>query len=122
MSDKKKSLQYGIVVVVLVLAGAVGLKAWLVGPDYEPATPMIYQWEKGGGTPAVRYDVEIRKGGSKSTDIRTVVVFTEEVTIEVDWLTPYEVRVRGIDVQEHVGPWSLWSEVKDRDHDAPSFE
>ena len=32
-----------------------------------------------------------------------------------------EVRVRAVDANNRVGPWSIWSQAEDRDHAEPSF-
>lgn len=121
MTGQKKLIMYGVLAAVVLLAGGALLQALLDDSGFDAATPMTFRWEPGSGTPAASYDVEIRKGGSGSTDITTEAVQIAEVTFNVDWLTPYEVRVRGVSATGVRGAWSEWSLVYDRDHDAPSF-
>lgn len=73
------------------------------------------------GSPVAKYEVQIRQGGAASTDITNREVFTTEVTFPVDWMTLYEVRVRAVDAANRAGPWSIWSQAENRDHEAPSF-
>ncbi len=123
MTGKNKTVMYGLIFAVAVLAGGALvygeeiLEKLLDSPD-----DMVFEWTAPTTGSAVdKYEVEIRTGGVNSTDVETRMVTTKQVTFAVDWLTLYEVRVRGIDSAGRVGPWSIWSLAEDRDHDEPSF-
>ncbi|MFT5233997.1 MAG: hypothetical protein ACI9UK_000346 [Candidatus Krumholzibacteriia bacterium] len=121
-SDKKvKFAVLGLLVVVL--AGAAMVKAGYFDKVL-PAQPddMVFSWAAPTvGTTVVKYEVQIREGGSDGGDSRNMEVTTNSVTFDVDWLTLYEVRVRGVDASNRIGPWSEWSLAEDRDHEEPSF-
>ncbi len=121
MTSKKRLFLYGLVAATLVLAGGALSQEGADDSEPEPAPPMTFRWEPGLGTPPVRYDVEIRTGGMLSDDITEREVDTEEITFDVRWGTPYEVRVRGVNAQGEVGPWSIWSLVYDREYKEPEL-
>jgi hypothetical protein len=121
MTDKKILALGAGLLVLAALAGA----ALTIGGGADKSVPsdppdMTFTWDPPTtGTPVVRYEVEIRVGGSDSDQIDTQTVNTNEVTFAVDWVTPYEVRVRGVDGQGRTGPWSEWSLAYDTDLDDP---
>ena len=114
---------YGLIFAVAVLAGG----ALVYGDEIlekllDTPADMVFEWTAPTTGSAVdKYEVQIRTGGMNSTDVETRMVSTNQVTFAVDWLTLYEVRVRGIDSAGRIGAWSIWSLAEDRDHDEPSF-
>ncbi len=90
---------------------------------YETLDNMTFTWTvPTTGSPVVKYEVQIRRGGAASTDITNEDVSTNEATIRrVVGLMKYEVRVRAVDAGNRAGPWSLWSQEEDQDHEEPSF-
>ncbi len=117
MQNKKSKIAFGAVLMA-VLAGVV--LVW--GGSGDRAEDMIFSWDAPtAGTPVVRYEVQIRVGGSQSNEYQNQVVTTNSVTFEVDWLKPYEVRVRGVDANDRIGPWSDWSLAEDRELEEPDF-
>ncbi len=123
MTGQKRAGFFGLSLAVMALAGA----AFALGGDTHkaatpPPAPMVFEWTAPtDGTAVVKYEVQIRTGGESSTDVTTVEVTTNQVTFPVEWLTIYEVRVRGIDATDQAGAWSIWSLAEDEDHEAPSF-
>jgi len=117
MTRQKKAGFFGLGFAAVLLAGV----AMVQGEDDDkdlppPPEDMIFEWTAPTtGTIPVKYEVQIRTGGVNSDDIRTDMVDTNRITFAVEWLTVYEVRVRGIDAQNRVGPWSIWSLAEDRD-------
>ena len=123
MTGQKKAGLYGLALAAAVLAGVALVQG---GGDIknllDPPPDMAFVWAPPTtGTAVEKYEVQIRSGGANSTDVETQFVTTNRVTFSVDWLTLYEVRVRGIDADGHVGVWSKWSLAEDRDHAEPSF-
>jgi hypothetical protein len=121
MFDKKNLILIALAVGLAVLGG-VAITMGGGGDKSLPQDPadMTFTWTAPtSGTAPVRYDVEIRVGGPESDQIQTQSVTTNEVTFPVDWVTMYEVRVRGVDGQGRTGPWSVWSLAYDRDLDDP---
>ena len=123
MTGQKKAGLFGLGLAVAVLAGVAMVQG---GGDIknllDPPPDMTFQWAAPTtGTPAAKYEVQIRNGGANSTDVVTRTVTTNRVTFSVDWLTLYEVRVRAIDASGRAGIWSVWSLAEDRDHEEPSF-
>jgi len=115
--EKKNKIRL-LGVLVVVLAG-VALVLGGLGPQPDN---LMFSWsDPTSGTEVVKYEVQIRVGGSASHEYRNEVVTTNSVTFDVEWLTPYEVRVRGVDANNRIGPWSDWSLAEDRDHEEPSF-
>lgn len=124
MTKRKQAVLAGVALAAVLLAG-VALVLGTAGDKEAPAfgPDLIFAWTPATtGTTAVKYEVEIRKGGPESTDVTTRTVYTNQVVIsEVAWLTLYEVRVRGVDSSNRAGPWSQWSNPADRDNAEPSF-
>jgi len=124
MMIRKRMAAFLILALVTGVLAGVALCQEASGEKMVPTQPedMVFGWTAPTtGTPAVRYEVEIRVGGMNSTNITTRQVTENRVTFAVEWLTLYEVRVRAYDATDHVGPWSKWSLAEDRDHDEPSF-
>ncbi len=123
MTGQKKAGLYGLGLAAAVLAGV----AMVQGGDdiknlLDPPADMTFEWAAPTtGSTAVRYEVQIRNGGANSTDVKTQNVTSRSVTFSVDWLTLYEVRVRGIDSSGCAGVCSASSLAEDRDHEEPSF-
>ncbi len=118
MLNKNNLILYGFCVGALALGGATLVQAQSdAAADtvaVDPAPPMTFAWQPGSGPPPEKYEVEIRKGGMYSKDITYRETATTEITFDVDWLTPYDVRVRGVDAEGRRGPWSKWSVVHHR--------
>lgn len=111
----------GLLVLCLWVSALAGQEALAQTPSDQPQD-MVFAWTAPStGTPAVKYEVQVRRGGMRSSDITTTEVTITEITISVAWLTLYEVRVRGIDAQNNRGQWSAWSLAEDRDRGAPGF-
>lgn len=112
---------YGLTLVVAVLAGgALVCGEEILEKDLGSPNDMIFEWTAPTTGSAVdQYEVEIRIGGMNSTNVETRMVTTNQVTFAVEWLTVYEVRVRGIDSAGRIGPWSIWSLAEDRGVDDP---
>jgi hypothetical protein len=123
MTSRNRTIFLALALVAGVLAGAAFAQGDLADKDIPTdAEPMTFAWTPPTtGTSPVRYEVQIRKGGPSSTDIESRVEPTNQTTFAVDWLTLYEVRVRAVDASNRVGPWSIWSQAEDRDHEEPSF-
>ena len=123
MTSKKRAGLIVLVLAVGVLGGVVLAQTESHDKDIPPQPEdMIFEWTAPTtGSAPVKYLVEIRVGGMNSEDIATREVTTNRVTFPVAWLTLYEVRVRGVDANNNIGPWSAWSVAEDRDHDDPSF-
>jgi hypothetical protein len=124
MTKRRLTILTGVALAAVVLAGV----AFVLGTAGDKEAPAFapdlnFVWAPATtGVPAVKYEVEIRKGGPGSTDITTRTVSANQIVItEVAWLTLYEVRVRGVDADNRSGPWSQWSNAADRDNAAPSF-
>jgi len=123
MASQKRAVFLALTLAAGVLAGGA-----LAQDDPDPRDPlqrpenMTFSWTAPStGSPVAKYEIQIRKGGAASTDITNREVPTNEVTFAVEWLTKYEVRVRAVDAGNRAGPWSLWSQAEDRDHEDPSF-
>ena len=105
-----KNSNIWIWVAAALLATALAGVAFTVGglgdkSDDLDARPMTFEWDPpAGGSPVVRYDVEIRE--SRPTTEPTVTARTTDtnrITFDVKWLYLYEVRVRGVDAQGRGG-------------------
>jgi len=117
MITQKKAM---ILLCILVTVALAGQGRAQTGND-QPVD-MVFAWEAPTtGSPVVKYEVQVRRGGMLSSDVTTREAFTPEIVIPVDWLTLYEVRVRGVDAAGVRGPWSGWSLAEDRDRGAPGF-
>lgn len=82
----------------------------LVLPLDALATATIdYQWTPPvGGSPVVRYDVEIDTDGQI---VLTSTAGTENTfSVIYDFGETVAIRVRGVDAQGRTGPWSEWSD------------
>jgi hypothetical protein len=124
MTTRKLTFLVGGALAAAVLAGVALSQGTSGDKDAPPFGPdLTYNWVKPTtGTPVVKYEVEIRKGGPGSMDIETATASSNQIVVtEVAWLTIYQVRTRGVDASNRVGPWSAWSEAIDRDNQAPSF-
>ncbi len=123
MTGQKKAGLYGLGLAAALLAGVALVQGGgSIKNLLDPPDDMTFEWTAPTtGSVVAKYEVQIRTGGLNSTDVETQFVTTNQVTFSVDWLTLYEVRVRGVDGAGHVGSWSVWSLAEDRDHDEPSF-
>ena len=108
---------------LLALAGALGiLFLWpgMVGADAYSRVEEVYTWSAPrDGTPVAHYTVQIL---INDIDIEVIEpVFSEQVSVEMEYGNKYRVRVAGVDAAGTKGPYSIWSMPFTPELEPPGF-
>jgi len=108
---------------LFAFAGALGflfLLPRVVSADVESPPAEVYNWTAPTeGTPVAHYTVQVL---INDVDILTIEpVFSETVSIEMEYGNKYRVRVAGVDAAGVKGPYSLWSLPYTPELEPPGF-
>lgn len=118
-----KNLRSPLGWILLAVAGALGVLFLLprVGTaDVESPPAAVYAWTAPTeGTPVAHYTAQVL---INDVDILTIEpVFSERVSIEMEYGNKYRVRVAGVDAAGVKGPYSLWSLPYTPELEPPGF-
>ncbi|PID81940.1 hypothetical protein CSB20_00470 [bacterium DOLZORAL124_64_63] len=117
--NRHSFLRCPLLAVAVALVGLVLLPR-IVGADVDTPVTEVYTWTAPTeGTAVAYYMVQIMVN---DVDIVTLdPVFSEEVSVVMQYGNKYRVRVAGVDAAGHRGPYSPWSIPYTPELDPPDF-
>ncbi len=117
--NRHSFLRCPLLAVSVALVGLVSLPR-IVGADVDTPVTEVYTWTAPTeGTAVAYYMVQVMVN-----DVDTMTldpVFSEEVSVGMQYGNKYRVRVAGVDAAGHRGPYSSWSIPYTPELDPPDF-